>query len=149
MFRINDVYKFHGEDYRLLKITPSHIIWIDLTPPNANPFLIEKKELLTAIEAGEAEIIEDPFADIVLINVKEDSVQQQKRDTGMNIIDLLISNENFYAPSIRFSLVKTIIEQHKTTHQTIYRLARRYWQRGQVIKILVLKVLSVLQKIKN
>ncbi len=29
MFRINDVYKFHGEDYRLLKITPSHIIWID------------------------------------------------------------------------------------------------------------------------
>src|SRR5690606_1285821 len=131
MFRINDVYKFHGEDYRLLKITPSHIIWIDLNHPHANPFLIEKEELLTAIEAGEAEIIEDPFADIVLINVKEGSVQQQKRDMGMNIIDLLISNENFYDPSIRFSLVKTIIEQHKTTHQTIYRLARRYWQRGQ------------------
>ena len=89
-------------------------------PPNANPFLIEKEELLTAIEAGEAEIIADPFADIVLINVKEGSVQQQKRDMGMNIIDLLISNENFYNPSIRFSLVKTIIEQHKTTHQTIY-----------------------------
>lgn len=137
MFRINDVYKFHGEDYRLLKITPSHIIWIDLNHPHANPFLIEKEELLTAIEAGEAEIIEDPFADIVLINVKEDSVQQQKRDIGMNIIDLLISNENFYDPSIRFSLVKTIIKQHKTTHQTIYRLARRYWQRGQTPNALI------------
>ena len=56
---------------------------------------------------------------------------------GMNIIDLLISNEHFYDPSVRFSLVKRIIEQHKTTHQTIYRLARRYWQRGQTPNALI------------
>ncbi|MFX6174650.1 transposase, partial [Acinetobacter baumannii] len=36
-----------------------------------------------------------------------------------------------------FSLVKRIIEQHKTTHQTIYRLARRYWQRGQTPNALI------------
>ena len=77
MFRINSVYKFQGKDYRLLKIIPSHIIWIDLNHHHANPFLIEKEELLTAIEAGEAEIIEDPFADISLINVTEGSVQQK------------------------------------------------------------------------
>lgn len=137
MFRINDVYKFQGKDYRLLKITPYHIAWIDLNNPNANPFLIEKKEFIAAIEAGEAEIIEDPFANIALINVAEGSVQQEKRDTGMRIIELLISHEHFYDPSIRFSLVKIIIEQHKTTHQTIYRLARRYWQRGQTPNALI------------
>ncbi|MFX6174652.1 transposase, partial [Acinetobacter baumannii] len=103
MFRINSVYKFQGKDYRLLKIIPSYIIWIDLNHPNANPSIIKKEELITAIEAGEAEIIKDPFADISLINVTEGSVQQKKRDMGMNIIDLLISNEHFYDPSVRFS----------------------------------------------
>ena len=137
MFRINSVYKFQGKDYRILKIIPSHIIWIDLNHPNANPSIIKKEELITAIEVGEAEITDDPFADISLINVTEDSVQQKKRDMGMNIIDLLISNEHFYDPSIRFSLVKIITEQHKTTHQTIYRLARRYWQRGQTPNALI------------
>lgn len=43
MFRINSVYKFQGKDYRLLKIIPSYIIWIDLNHPNANPSIIKKK----------------------------------------------------------------------------------------------------------
>lgn len=137
MFRINSVYRFQDRDYRLLKIIPFHIIWIDLNHPNANPSIIERRELITAIEAGEAEIIEDPFSDVSLMNVTEGSVQQKKRDMGMKIIELLISDEHFYDPSIRFNLVKTIIEQHKTTHQTVYRLARRYWQQGQTPNALI------------
>ena len=43
MFRINSVYKFQGKDYRLLKIIPSYIIWIDLNHPNANPSIIKRR----------------------------------------------------------------------------------------------------------
>ena len=135
MFRINDVYKQQDKSFRILKITPFHIAWIDIDSPSANPFLIEKNELIQSIESNEAELIEDPFADIALLKVIEGSIQQQKRDAGMELIKPLITHDQFYVPSIRFDLVKRILEQQKSTHQTIYRLARRYWQRGQMPKL--------------
>lgn len=137
MFRINDVYKQQDKSFRILKITPYHIAWIDIDSPSANPFLIEKNELIQSIESNEVELIEDPFADIALLKVIEGSIQQQKRDAGMELIKPLIAHDQFYVPSIRFDLVKRILEQQKTTHQTIYRLARRYWQRGQIPNALI------------
>ena len=61
MFRINDVYKLQDKSFRILKMTPHHIVWIDIDSPNANPFLIEKNELIQSIEANEAELSEDPL----------------------------------------------------------------------------------------
>ena len=137
MFRINDVYKLHDTSFRILKMTLYHIVWIDIDSQSANPFLIEKNELTKSIEANEAEWIEDPFADIALLKVVEGSIQQQKRDAGMALIKPLITHDQFFDPSIRFDLVKRILEQQKSTHQTIYRLARRYWQRGQIPNALI------------
>lgn len=137
MFRINDVYKLQDKSFRILKITPYHIIWIDIDSPSANPFLIEKNELIQSIEANEAEFSEDPFIDIALLKVVEGSIQQQKRDAGMELIRPIITHDQFFDPSIRFDLVKRILEQQKSTHQTIYRLARRYWQRGQIPNALI------------
>ncbi|MFX2101663.1 Mu transposase C-terminal domain-containing protein [Acinetobacter baumannii] len=137
MFRINDVYKLHDTSFRILKMTLYHIVWIDIDSQSANPFLIEKNELTKSIEANEAEWIEDPFADIALLKVVEGSIQQQKRDAGMALIRPLITHDQFFDPSIRFDLVKRILEQQKSTHQTIYRLARRYWQRGQIPNALI------------
>ncbi len=137
MFRINDVYKLQDKSFRILKMTPYHIIWIDIDSSSANPFLSEKNELIQSIEANEAELIEDPFANIALMKVIEGSIQQQKRDTGMELIRPLITHDQFFDPSIRFDLVKRILEQQKSTHQTIYRLARRYWQRGQIPNALI------------
>ena len=137
MFRINDVYKLHDTSFRILKMTLYHIVWIDIDSQSANPFLIEKNELIQSIEANEAELIEDPFADIALLKVVEGSIQQQKRDAGMALIRPLITHDQFFDPSIRFDLVKRILEQQKSTHQTIYRLARRYWQRGQIPNALI------------
>lgn len=137
MFRINDVYKLQDTSFRILKMTLYHIVWIDIDSQSANPFLIEKNELTKSIEANEAEWIEDPFADIALLKVVEGSIQQQKRDAGMALIKPLITHDQFFDPSIRFDLVKRILEQQKSTHQTIYRLARRYWQRGQIPNALI------------
>ncbi len=137
MFRINDVYKLQDKSFRILKITPYHIIWIDIDSPSANPFLSEKNELIRSIEANEAELIEDPFANIALMKVIKGSIQQQKRDAGMELIRPLITHDQFFDPTIRFDLVKRILEQQKSTHQTIYRLARRYWQRGQTPNALI------------
>ena len=137
MFRINDVYKLQDKSFRILKMTLYHIAWIDIDSPSANPFLIEKNELIQSIEANEAELIEDPFADIALMKVVEGSIQQQKRDAGMALIKPLITHDQFFDPSIRFDLVKRILEQQKSSHQTIYRLARRYWQRGQIPNALI------------
>lgn len=111
MFRINDVYKRQDESFRILRITPHHIVWINIFSPTSNPFLIEKKELINSIEENEAELIEDPFVDIALMKVVEGSTQQQKRDTGMDLIKPLITHDHFFDPSTRFDLVKRILEQ--------------------------------------
>lgn len=95
MFRINDVYKRQDESFRILRITPHHIVWINIFSPTSNPFLIEKKELINSIEENEAELIEDPFVDIALMKVVEGSTQQQKRDTGMDLIKPLITHDHF------------------------------------------------------
>ena len=83
MFRINDVYKLHDTSFRILKMTLYHIVWIDIDSQSANPFLIEKNELIQSIEANEAEWIDDPFADIALRQAVEGSIQTQKRDAAM------------------------------------------------------------------
>lgn len=50
----------------------------------------------------------------------------------MQLIQPIITHAEFHNPSIRGDLVNTILENHKTTKQTIYRLLRNYWQRGQI-----------------
>uniref|UniRef100_UPI00300A717B transposase n=3 Tax=Moraxellaceae TaxID=468 RepID=UPI00300A717B len=137
MLRINDVYQYQDLSIRILKILSEHIVWIDINDVKALPEIISKTELFHAIESFEVFRIEDPFQEIALIQPEKGSTSQLKRDENYNLIKAIVDNEQFYIPSIRSSLINEIINNKKSTKQTIYRLLRQYWQRGQTPNALI------------
>lgn len=155
MFRINDVYKLQDKSFRILKMTPHHIVWIDIDSPNANPFLIEKNELIQSIEANEAELSEDPFVDIALLKVVEGSIQQQKRDAGMALIRPLITHDQFLTHLFALILLNVYWSSRNLLTRRFTGLlagigneVKYLMHLFQVIKILVLKAVNELPKIK-
>lgn len=137
MLRINDVYQYQDLSIRILKILSEHIVWIDINDVKALPKIISKTELFHAIESFEVFRIEDPFQDIAFIQPEKDSTSQRKRDENYNLIKKIVDHEQFYIPSARSSLINEIINSKKSTKQTIYRLLRQYWQRGQTPNALI------------
>ncbi|RUP42379.1 MAG: transposase [Acinetobacter sp.] len=137
MLRINDVYQYQDLAIRILKILSEHIVWIDINDVKALPKIISKTELFHAIESFEVFRIEDPFQEIALIQPEKHSTSQRKRDENYNLIKAIVVHEHFYIPSIRSSLINEIINNKKSTKQTIYRLLRQYWQRGQTPNALI------------
>ena len=137
MLRINDVYQYQDLSIRILKILSEHIVWIDINDVKALPEIISKTELFHAIESFEVFRIEDPFQDIAFIQPEKDSTFQRKRDENYNLIKNIVDHEQFYIPSARSSLINEIINRKKSTKQTIYRLLRQYWQRGQTPNALI------------
>lgn len=137
MLRINDVYQYQDLSIRILKILSEHIVWIDINDVKALPEISSKTELFHAIESFEVFRTEDPFQDIAFIQPEKDSISQRKRDENYNLIKNIVDHEQFYIPSARSSLINEIINSKKSTKQTIYRLLRQYWQRGQTPNALI------------
>lgn len=137
MLRINDVYQYQDLSIRILRILSEHIVWIDINDVKALPEIISKTELFHAIESFEVFRIEDPFQDIAFIQPEKYSTSQRKRDENYNLIKNIVDHEQFYIPSARSSLINEIINSKKSTKQTIYRLLRQYWQRGQTPNALI------------
>lgn len=131
MLRINDVYDNQGTKFRILSKISSGYIWINIEPDAALPEYIEHSLLIDLIEKGECLLVDDPFKDLALIIEEPNAKNAIKRDGNFQLIQPIITHTEFYNPSIRGSLITIILEKHKTTKQTIYRLLRKYWQRGQ------------------
>lgn len=86
MLRINDVYELDEKKYRILKVYTDHIIWIELENQKALPELYTRSTLIEAIESGNIKITTDPFEDMSLMVLEENSVYQIKRDKNLAII---------------------------------------------------------------
>lgn len=131
MLKINEVLSFESSFYRILTILPYSVIWIRLDLENAFPIEVSRTEILKGLEDGNIERAIDPHESLALIQPEKESIQEIKRDQNYALIYPLISHELFYIPAQRGKIISEIMDQHEATKQTIYRLARRYWQRGQ------------------
>lgn len=132
MFRINEVLLFHEVRYRVLEVLPRHLVWINLDNSKAFPELITQDEIPEYIDSGVLERVEDPYSELKYQSPAEGTVSRQKRDKNLEILAPLISLSEFYEPKRRGPIVEKIVSDHQTTKQTVYRLARQYWQRGQI-----------------
>ena len=130
--RINDVYENQGTKFRILSEFASGYIWINIESDAALPEYIEYSLLIELIEQGTCVLVDDPFKGLASIFEEPTSKNAIKRDTNFQLIQPIITHAEFHNPSIRGDLINTILENHKTTKQTIYRLLRNYWQRGQI-----------------
>lgn len=131
MFRINEVLSFDGKLYRILADLPEELVWISMEDESALPTVVSKHELVNAIETELLERVEDPFTKQYFHLLEIDSGAREKRDKNYDLIKPIVSDPNFFNPKVRASIISRIILERSSTKQTLYRLLRRYWQRGQ------------------
>jgi transposase InsO family protein len=137
MFRINEVLSLEDKLYRVLAMLPSETVWIDLSDDTAFPSLILSSDLIVAIESEALTRHADPYENLALLLPEEGTVAQIKRDQNYELIKPLASEPLFFEPKIRSSIINAIIRDTGSTKQTLYRLIRRYWQRGQTPNALI------------
>ena len=131
MLKINEVLNVEGTLFRILTILPHSIIWIDINIENAFPIKLSKIEVLKGLEDLSITRESDPYEPHAFIQPIKGSKQELKREQNYALIYPLISDELFFIPTQRGKIINEIMAQHEVTKQTLYRLARRYWQRGQ------------------
>ena len=132
MLRINDVYEYQQTKFRLLSEIPSGYIWININDKSALPESIDRFSLNTLIEEDACIFTQDPYENLCLVNEPINSSRAIKRDNNYALISPIILDPNHYEASARGPLINTVLAQNKTTKQTLYRLLRNYWQRGQI-----------------
>ncbi|MBF7695299.1 DDE-type integrase/transposase/recombinase [Acinetobacter rathckeae] len=131
MLKINEVLSFEDSLFRVLSIHPHSLIWINIDDESAFPIEISKTEILKGLEDLSVQRETDPHQSLAFIQPEKGSTQESKRDQNYALIHPLISHELFFIPAQRGKIIDEIMSQRQVTKQTIYRLIRRYWQRGQ------------------
>ena len=132
MLRVNEILKYHDVLYRVLKISFDQIIWIDIESPSALPNAIFLDEITSAIDDGQLSREEDPFNQLAFTFIKQGSSGQIRRDRNLGYIQDLVNNSECFDPKFRFSKINEICKNTGATKKTLYKLLRRYWQRGQI-----------------
>lgn len=137
MFRINEVLKYGEGRYRVLQRIGDCLVWIDIDDDSAFPELASTSELVDAIDQETLNRIDDPFKELAFESPEEGTTARTKRDTNFALIKPLLELPDFYEPKSRGAAINRILVEQGSTKQTLYRLARRYWQRGQTANALL------------
>ncbi len=137
MFRINEVLQFGESRFRVLLLLGEHLVWIDVDDDSAFPELAATAELIDAIDQETLRRISDPFKELAFESPQEGTTARTKRDNNFALIKPLLDLPDFYEPKSRGAAINSILAEQGSTKQTLYRLARRYWQRGQTANALL------------
>ena len=137
MFRINEVLRFEGINYRVLALLADEIVWIKLDESSALPSMALTEELENAILDEALTREKDPYAELAMVMPEPGSTAYQKREANYQLIQPLVEAAGFFDPKARSTIINKIIEEKGTTKKRLYLLARRYWQRGQTANALL------------
>ncbi|WP_410498877.1 Mu transposase C-terminal domain-containing protein [Chitinibacter sp. S2-10] len=143
MILSNDLLQYIGDANRTIRV-----LWlspdsdgafiIDIHDPFAQPELIPRTQLLVDLQQGNAQLMEtDPLA----VLIREDKIPEKHivaRNHAWKIIQPLVKSvPNIYLDYQRGPLILQTCKEHRTTHKTVYKYLRRFWQRGQHINSLL------------
>lgn len=132
VFQVNEVIQLEDELFRVLLTTKIHAVWIAIEDEKAFPDVIKLSELESLILQEKAKRVEDPYAYVVNLLPESGSKEVKIRDKNYQIIKPLLEEPDFYIKKVRARRVAIILESGEVSRTYIYKLIRRYWQRGQV-----------------
>ena len=132
MFQINEVLQYEQTLYRILMVFDYYVLWIKVNDDKAFPEFVEIAELEQGFQDEVIKRENDPYSDIFTVIPELGSTAQIKRDENYAAIKPLIELEDCYESKARGRVVNQIVADTGKTKQSIYRFARRYWQRGQI-----------------
>lgn len=131
MWQINEVLQLDGKLYRILAVNSGKIVWICLDLDTARPERRAELEIISYFDEGRLFRHVDPFASINVEEPLVGSVAFNKREQWLLIIQPIIVDELCFEPKIRAQRVEQVRKSGMASVATIYKLLRRYWQRGQ------------------
>ncbi|WP_262690590.1 transposase family protein [Kordiimonas aestuarii] len=131
MLQVNQIVEIGESYHRVLWSSPHTLILIDINDTKAFPVPHDDPEsLLHLIASEDVRVADDPHLSLTMATVEAGSKAEEIRDRGWRIISDLVNDPSILSPQSRGPLVELAVQKHSTTKQTVYRLLRRYWQRG-------------------
>ncbi|MBZ0094005.1 MAG: transposase family protein [Sulfuricella sp.] len=132
----NDLLEYIEGDGKVIRILWLHptqplAVTFDINTLGAKPEIAQINVLLDDIDTGKAKLL---TADPYFVVVNEASLPEKSRKIrtkAWGIIEALVIDEpTIYYADRRWELIIKCVQQHGSTHKTIYRYLHRYWQRG-------------------
>lgn len=132
MYQVNEVLCLEGTMYRVLKTLGADIVWIALEDKKAFP-VIEPLNALEQLVVDEKLVrADDPYAYLLQEVPEPGSKALEIRDKNFKILKTLIEEPLYYISKVRANIIKEILDEKDISKPYLYRIARQYWQRGQI-----------------
>ncbi|GGA75358.1 hypothetical protein GCM10011369_16560 [Neiella marina] len=131
MFQINEVLKLGEHLYRVLLIEGHRIVWISLSDSKAFPEVISIEQLNDLMLEESLVRVDDPFGFVRDLQPEKESKNTLIRDRNYKIILPLVEAPDFYVKRVRSKLLSQIVATGDVSKPYLYKLIRRFWQRGQ------------------
>jgi hypothetical protein len=114
MLRINDVAQVGEERYRVLTISGSFIIWVNIDSAKAFSEVVTIADIEQWTLDESLKRVEDPFSYLASVAVQQGTKAQKIRDNRYQLIAPLLVDEEIYYRSGRGPLVQARSEETST-----------------------------------
>lgn len=131
MWQINEVLRFDEQPYRILAVHPGELVWIQIDSDKGFPEFILELKLISYLDEGRLLRSTDPYAFLHDEEPEVGSVAFNRREKALTIIQPIIVDELCFETKARARRVTEVEMAGVATKATIYKLLRRFWQRGQ------------------
>ena len=132
MFQVNEVLEVDGKRYRILDAYVTDFIWFELHNPKALPKLVHLEQLKKFIDDGHLNRSKDPYEALLFETPEEGSKAFEKREKSMDLISTIVADSKCFDAKIRSHRIGEVVDREHTHKSVLYRLLRRYWERGQI-----------------
>lgn len=132
MYQVNEVVSLEGTLYRVLKVVGDDLVWIALEDKKAHPTTESISTLDRLVRDEKLIRVDDPYAYLQLEIPEPGSKALEIRDRNFQILKPLIEFPLFYIQKQRTKTLNAILEVEDISKPYLYKIARQYWQRGQI-----------------
>jgi len=132
VFQVNEVLQLEGTIYRVLLNTINRVVWIAIDDDKAFPEIVDSAELEALLLQEKLIRTDDPYSYILDLLPSVESKETIIRDKNYQIIKPIVESPDFYVKNIRSKCLAKIIDTGEISRPYLYKLIRRYWQRGQI-----------------
>ncbi|MFB1074622.1 transposase [Vibrio diabolicus] len=132
MWRVNETLSFDGKPYRILFTETSYFYWIAIDENKGLPERVYFDECYNWTGEGRLEKIPDPYSYLQGESWDQASSNYLESQRNYELIKPIVEGEGAFDKRIRASRLNQVIAESGKGKPTLYRLLRRYWQRGQM-----------------
>jgi len=132
MWQVNETLIFDDKSYRILFTEDIYFYWIALDEQKGFPERVYFDECNNWVDEGRIERIPDPYAYLQAEFWDTEANHYQESFKNYELIKPIVEGEDVFNKKTRATRINNAITTSGKNKSVIYRLVRRYWQRGQI-----------------